>query len=65
MNSTVDNTTCMFRNSEPNVVAFIGDSMITDELTEFNAGTVLVMYFACFRITERVEFGRSVFLDHF
>lgn len=43
MNSTIDNTTCMFRNSEPNVVTFIGDTMITTELTEFNAGTVLVI----------------------
>ncbi|XP_022181036.1 sushi, von Willebrand factor type A, EGF and pentraxin domain-containing protein 1 isoform X2 [Myzus persicae] len=42
MNSTLDNTTCMFRNSEPNVVTFISDTMITNELTEFNAGTVLV-----------------------
>ncbi|XP_050520065.1 sushi, von Willebrand factor type A, EGF and pentraxin domain-containing protein 1 isoform X2 [Daktulosphaira vitifoliae] len=41
-NTTGDNTTCMFRNSEPNVITFIGDSMITNELTEFNAGTILV-----------------------
>lgn len=43
MNSTVDNTTCMFRNNEPNVVTFIGDTMIVNELTEFNAGTILVI----------------------
>lgn len=41
-NSTADNTTCMFRNSEPNVVTFVGDTVITNELTEFNAGTILV-----------------------
>lgn len=47
MNSTLDNTTCMFRNSEPNVVTFISDTMITNELTEFNAGTALVIFTTC------------------
>lgn len=36
------NTSCSFRNSEPNVVSFFNDQQITEDLVEFPNGSVLV-----------------------
>ncbi len=37
-----DNTSCIYRNTEPNVATFHDDERITQAVTEFPAGTILV-----------------------
>jgi hypothetical protein len=38
------NSTCTFRNTEPNVVSFYNDQQITEEVVEFPPGSLLVSY---------------------
>ncbi|XP_076316032.1 locomotion-related protein Hikaru genki-like [Tachypleus tridentatus] len=40
--SEKDNQTCVFRNVEPHLVAFLGDKKITSEVSEFEPGSELV-----------------------
>ncbi|XP_063237081.1 sushi, von Willebrand factor type A, EGF and pentraxin domain-containing protein 1 isoform X2 [Bacillus rossius redtenbacheri] len=40
--SHLRNSTCLFRNSEPNVVSFYNDQQITEEVVEFPPGSTLV-----------------------
>lgn len=37
-----DNSTCIFRNTEPNVVTFFRDQPIKEDVVEFTSGTALV-----------------------
>jgi hypothetical protein len=39
-----DNTTCLFRNSEPNVATFYRDQPVTEDLVEFPSGALLVSW---------------------
>lgn len=36
------NSTCIFRNQEPNVISFFNDQQIREDVVEFPAGTVLI-----------------------
>jgi hypothetical protein len=36
------NSTCVFRNTEPNLVSFYNDQQITEEVVEFPPGSLLV-----------------------
>jgi hypothetical protein len=38
------NSTCVFRNTEPNLVSFYNDQQITEEVVEFPPGSLLVSY---------------------
>ena len=38
------NSTCIFRNTEPNLVSFYNDQQITEEVVEFPPGSLLVSY---------------------
>lgn len=38
------NSTCLFRNTEPNLVSFYNDQQITEEVVEFPPGSLLVSY---------------------
>lgn len=52
------NSSCTFRNSEPNVVSFYNDLEIKEEVVEFPPGAILIsrylihfsFYFYCFRL---------------
>ncbi|XP_074036911.1 hig-anchoring scaffold protein isoform X1 [Leptinotarsa decemlineata] len=37
-----NNSTCIFRNQEPNVISFYNDQQIREDVVEFPAGTVLI-----------------------
>lgn len=37
-----DNSSCVYRNTEPNVSTFHDDNLITDDVSEYESGTVLV-----------------------
>jgi hypothetical protein len=38
------NSTCVFRNTEPNLVSFYNDQQITEEVVEFPPGSLLVSF---------------------
>ena len=38
------NSTCIFRNTEPNLVSFYNDQQITEEVVEFPPGSLLVSF---------------------
>ncbi|XP_054274318.1 uncharacterized protein LOC128994090 isoform X3 [Macrosteles quadrilineatus] len=50
-----DNTTCIFRNTEPNVVTFYRDQPIKEDVVEFPSGTVLL--FRCADIGKYAMIG--------
>uniref|UniRef100_A0A1B6MNE1 Sushi, von Willebrand factor type A, EGF and pentraxin domain-containing protein 1 n=3 Tax=Cicadellinae TaxID=33370 RepID=A0A1B6MNE1_9HEMI len=52
-----DNSTCIFRNTEPNVVTFYRDQPIKEDVVEFMSGTVLL--FRCADIGKYAMIGSS------
>uniref|UniRef100_A0A1B6DCY4 Sushi, von Willebrand factor type A, EGF and pentraxin domain-containing protein 1 n=2 Tax=Clastoptera arizonana TaxID=38151 RepID=A0A1B6DCY4_9HEMI len=55
--SVKDNSTCIFRNSEPYVSTFYRDQPITEDVVEFTSGSVL--YFRCTDIGKYAMIGSS------
>lgn len=39
-----DNSSCVYRNTEPNVATFHDDTLIIDDVSEYPSGTVLVLH---------------------
>jgi len=54
------NSTCVFRNTEPNLVSFYNDQQITEEVVEFPPGSLLVSYVKEKNLeTNRVSFTKE------